>query len=191
MGCSKHVQEDLCPSVYTQAVLPLQLHAGFVEQTGQISTCVIIPPALLQQVSMYEHSQNVSWSAAKLPCDGMVVCTLVEQPVVNPFVVMVQMKARISPVHPAVDWLYLCMAATAAVETACLQSSSALIWTTELHNQVCCGWPFAFTPWPSASCICLSLRFLPLCLRTIGILHLRDMSHGVMTNQLSGRQYEI
>ncbi|KAL0028971.1 hypothetical protein WJX77_009058 [Trebouxia sp. C0004] len=47
-----------------------------------------------------------------------------------------QLKARMSSVHPAVDWLYLSMAATAAVEKACLQSSSALMWTTELHNQV-------------------------------------------------------
>ncbi len=58
MGFSKSVQEDLCPSVYTQAVLALQLHAGFVGQLNQIITSVT--PALLQQLSMYEHSQNVS-----------------------------------------------------------------------------------------------------------------------------------
>ncbi len=120
-------------------------------------------------------------------------------------VVMVQMKARMNPVHPAVDWLYLCLAATAAFEKACLQSSSASIWTTELHNQVCCGRPFAFTPWPSASCICLSLTFLPLhlgllplvsafhwrpVLPTTGILQLSDSSCR-FTNLLSGRQYAL
>ncbi len=82
MGCSKSVQEDLCPSVYTQPVLALQLHLGFVEQISQI--LVPVTPALLQQVSMYEHSQNVSWNADKLSCDGTIVCTHVEQPVVNP-----------------------------------------------------------------------------------------------------------
>ena len=58
-------------------MLALQLHLGSVEQ---ISLDMVMP-ALLQQVSMYEQSQNVSWNAAKLPRDGMVVCTLVEQPV--------------------------------------------------------------------------------------------------------------
>ncbi len=100
---------------------------------------------------------------------------------------MVQMKARMNPVHPAVDWLYLCMVAIAAVEKACLQSSSALVWTTELHNQVCCGRPFAFTPWPVAYCMPFTVCW-PLCLPTTGILQLRDMCYAVMTNQLSGRQ---
>ncbi|KAL0049173.1 hypothetical protein WJX82_008148 [Trebouxia sp. C0006] len=60
------------------------------------------------------------------------------------------MKARMNPVHPAVDWLYLCMAATAAVEKACLQSSSALIWTSELHNQVAALQQWRGTMWAYA-----------------------------------------
>ena len=105
-------------------------------------------------------------------------------------VVMVQLKARMSSVHPAVDWLYLCMAATAAVEKACLQSSSTLIWTTELHKQVCYGWPFAFTPCPSASCICLSVINEGCCLH-VGLSAVKLRVYVVMTNQLSSRHYEI
>jgi hypothetical protein len=52
---------------------------GFVEQISQI--LIPVTPALLQQVLMYKHSRIVSWNAAKLPCDGMVECTQVEQPV--------------------------------------------------------------------------------------------------------------
>ncbi len=52
------------------------------------------------------------------------------------WVAAVQLKARSSPVHPAVDWLYPSMAAIAALEQACLQPSTALTWTLELHHQV-------------------------------------------------------
>ena len=49
----------------------------------------------------------------------------------------VQLKARSTPEHPAVDWLYPCMAGLAAFVQACLQPLSLLAWTNELHDQVC------------------------------------------------------
>ena len=50
-------------------------------------------------------------------------------------VAVLQLKARSSPVHSAVDWLYPNMAAVAALEQALLQPSHTLTWTSNLHNQ--------------------------------------------------------
>ena len=70
-------------------------------------------------------------------------------------VAVLQLKARSSPVHSAVDWLYLNMAAVAALEQALLQPSHTLTWTSNLHNQAS-GYTTHRTP-------CLTMCHLHVC----------------------------